>query len=721
MRQYIDEWFPRYDEAGKELILRAYEIAYNALKEHQRSNGDPFIEHPVAVARIACDEIGLSAECIAAIFLHEATRFYPETDITSAGFGQDVYTIVDGLNKISTIKPKDTKLEAENYKKLIVSYSRDPRVTVLKIADRLEVMRSLDMFPKLSRERKIMETMMLYIPLAHQLGLYNIKSEMEDIYFRHADPEQYRAITNKLKSTESDREKLMTQFIEPLKQKLSDEGIQYKLKVRTKTALSIYKKMKKQKVPFEGVFDVFAIRFIIDCEEDRAAEHALCWKVFSYVTEEYESDTKRLRDWISNPKPNGYESLHITVKNREGSALEVQIRTKRMDDMAESGLASHWSYKGIRHEETLDKWLTAVRKALESPLGSESDPMAAYYEDEVHELPTQEVFVFTPSGELRKLPSGATVLDFAFDIHSNLGLKCTGGRINGKAVRINEKLKTGDIVEIMSGKNQKPSPDWLNFVVTNKAKTKIKQKLGEGEFAKATDGKELLGRRLKNWKMELDDETTAAIIKKQQFKTINAFYAAIGDGTVDVADVKEWILEHKQSAQQQQAPAEIEKKPKELIQEKGSDDILIIDAKNVKGIDYRMARCCNPVFGDDVFGFVTRTEGIKIHRISCPNAARLMDQYPYRIQKVRWSTNPSSGNFQTGLRITAALEPHIINEVMDIVNSFRASIRMFNVVENDRQGTYEITMKIAVPSSLELDKVTSQIRNLKNVVKINRM
>ena len=721
MRQYIDELFPRYDQAGKELILKAYEIAAEALKEHKRSNGNPFIEHPVAVARIACDEIGLSAECIAAIFLHEATRFFPETDIMSAKFGQDVYTIVDGLDKIATIKPKDTRLEAENYKKLIVSYSRDPRVTVLKIADRLEVMRSLDMFPKLSRERKILETMMLYIPLAHQLGLYNIKSEMEDIYFRHAEPEQYRTITNKLKSTKKDREKLMTQFIEPLKQKLLDEGIRYKLKVRTKTALSIYKKMKKQKVPFEGVFDVFAIRFIIDCEENKETEHALCWKVFSYVTEEYESDTKRLRDWISNPKPNGYESLHITVKNREGSALEVQIRTKRIDDMAESGLASHWSYKGIRHEETLDKWLTSVRKALESPLGSEADPMAAYYEDEVHELPTQEVFVFTPSGELRKLPAGATVLDFAFDIHSNLGLKCTGGRVNGKAVRINEKLKTGDIVEIMSGKNQKPSPDWLNFVVTNKAKTKIKQKLGEGEFAKATDGKELLGRRLKNWKMELDDETTAAIIKKHQFKTINAFYAAIGDGTVDVADVKEWILEHKQGVQPQQAPAEIDKRPKELIQEKGSDDILIIDAKNVKGIDYRMARCCNPVFGDDVFGFVTRTEGIKIHRISCPNAARLMDQYPYRIQKVKWSTNPSSGNFQTGLRISAALEPYVINEIMDIVNSFRASIRMFNVVENDRQGTYEITMKIAVPSSLELDKVTSQIRNLRNVVKITRI
>ena len=717
----IDELFPRYDQSGKELISKAYTIAAEALKDMTRGNGRPFLDHPDAVARIADEEIGLSAECIAAVYLHEAMRFKPETDITSAGFGKDIYTIVDGLNKISTINPKDTRLEAENYKRLIVSYSKDPRVTVLKIADRLEVMRSLEMFPKASRERKVLETMMLYIPLAHQLGLYNIKSELEDIYFRYAEPEQYRAITNKLKSTEGDRQKLMTQFIEPLKQKLSEEGINYKLKVRTKTALSIYKKMQKQKVPFEGVFDVFAIRFIIDCEEDRAVEHALCWKVFSYVTEEYESDTKRLRDWISNPKPNGYESLHITVKNREGSFLEVQIRTKRMDDMAESGLASHWSYKGIRHEATLDKWLTAVRKALENPLGSEGDPMAAYYEDEVHEIPTKDVFVFTPSGELRKLPSGATVLDFAFDIHTNLGIKCTGGKINGKAVRINEKLQTGDIVEIMSGKNQKPSPDWMNIVVTSKAKNKIRQKLSEAEFKKAADGKEILGRRLKNWKMELDHETLAAILKKLQLKTINSFYAAIGDEQLDVAEVKNMILELTQGQQEQQTPAEPEKRTREAIHEKGTDDILVIDAKNVKGIDYRMAKCCNPVFGDDVFGFVTRTEGIKIHRMSCPNAGRLMDMYPYRIQKVKWSENPSSSNFQTGLRVIAALEPSVINEIMDIVNSFRASLRMFNVAENDRQGTYDITMKIAVPSNLELDKVTSLIRNLKNVIKINRI
>ena len=716
----IEKLFPRFDSNGKELILKAYRIAENALKDHRRSNGQPFIEHPIATAVIAYEEIGLPAECIAAIFLHEATRFFPETDIVSEGFGNDIYTIVDGLNKISTIKPKDTRLEAENYKRLIVSYSRDPRVTVLKIADRLEVMRSLDMFPKASRERKVMETMMLYIPLAHQLGLYNIKSELEDIYFRHADPEQYRAITNKLKSTENDRHKLMTQFIEPLKQKLSEEGISYKLKVRTKTALSIYKKMQKQKVSFEGVFDVFAIRFIIDCEDDRDIEHALCWKVFSYVTEEYESDTKRLRDWISNPKPNGYESLHITVKNKEGSYLEVQIRTRRMDDMAESGLASHWSYKGIRHEATLDKWLGAVRKALESPLGSENDPMAAYYEDEVHELPTKDVFVFTPSGELRKLPAGATVLDFAFDIHTNLGIKCTGGKINGKPVKINEKLKTGDVVDIMSGKNQKPSSDWLNIVVTNKARNKIRQKLSEAEFQKASDGKELLGRRLKNWKIELEDEVMAAILKKLQLKTINAFYAAIGEGTLDVADVKNMILEITNSTQEPQIP-ESEKRVKAGIHEKGSDDILVIDAKNVRGIDYRMAKCCNPVYGDDVFGFVTRTEGIKIHRMSCPNAGRLMDMYPYRIQKVKWSESPSSSNFQTSIRVVAALEPSVVNEIMDIINSFRASLRAFNVTENGRNGTYDISMKIAVPSNLELDKVVSQIRNLRNVIKINRI
>ena len=715
----IHQRFPQYDEAGQALIDKAYAIAAAALADETRGNGHPFIEHPINVALIAADEIGLPADCVAAVFLHEATRKHPEIDLRSGGFPEDVYKMVDGLNKIATIKPKDTRLEAESYKKLIVQYSTDPRVTVLKIADRLEVMRHLEMFPKASREKKILETLMLYIPLAHQLGLYNIKSEMEDIYFRFAEPEQYRAITNKLKATERDRIRLTEEFIEPLKKTLSDAGIHYKLKIRTKTAYSIWRKMQKQKVPFEGVYDVFAIRFIIDCEPDTKKEKDICWQVYSYVTEEYEADTKRLRDWVTNPKPNGYESLHITVKNKSGAYIEVQIRTKRMDDEAENGQASHWSYKGIKHEAQLDKWLTSVRYALEHP--QEGNP------DDLPQPPSKEIFVFTPSGELRILPVGATVLDFAFNIHSGLGVRCAGGRINGKAVSIREKLKTGDVVDIMSGKNQKPSSDWLNFVVTSKARNRIKQELNEEEYKKAAQGKELLGRRLKNWKLELPDEVVAELLKKLKYATLNSFYAAIADGEVDVNDVKNYILDRDRIAAEaieaaREAEAErIETRSAEWGNRHSSDDILVLNAKDLKGLDYKMSKCCHPVFGDDVFGFVTRTEGIKIHRISCPNAARLISTYPYRIQKVKWAETPAGGSFQSSLKIITDNESSVIGQITEIVNTFKASLRSFNVSENNRGGTYEITMRISVPSNMELDKVISQIRLLKHVTKVSRV
>lgn len=714
----IHQRFPQYDEGGQALIDKAYTIASAALADETRGNGHPFIEHPVNVALIAADEIGLPADCVAAVFLHEATRKHPEIDLHSGGFPEDVYKMVEGLNKIATIKPKDTRLEAESYKKLIVQYSTDPRVTVLKIADRLEVMRHLEMFPKASREKKILETLMLYIPLAHQLGLYNIKSEMEDIYFRFAEPEQYRAITNKLKATERDRIRLTEEFIEPLKKTLSDAGIQYKLKIRTKTAYSIWRKMQKQKVPFEGVYDVFAIRFIIDCEPDTKKEKDICWQVYSYVTEEYEADTKRLRDWVTNPKPNGYESLHITVKNKSGASIEVQIRTKRMDDEAENGQASHWSYKGIKHEAQLDKWLTSVRYALEHP--HEGSP------DELPQPPSKEIFVFTPSGELRILPTGATVLDFAFNIHSGLGVRCSGGRINGKAVSIREKLKTGDVVDIMSGKNQKPSSDWLSFVVTSKARNRIKQELNEEEYKKAAQGKELLGRRLKNWKLELTDEVLAELLKKLKYATLNSFYAAVAGGDVDVNDVKNYILDRDRlNAEAIEAAKEAEAerlgaRSAEWGNRHSSDDILVLNARDLKGLDYKMSKCCHPVFGDDVFGFVTRTEGIKIHRISCPNAARLISAYPYRIQKVKWADSPTGGSFQSTLKIVTDNESSVIGQITEIVNTFKASLRTFNVSENNRGGTYEITMRISVPSNMELDKVISQIRILKHVTKVSR-
>lgn len=713
-KDIIEKKFPHFDEAGKQLISKAYGIASQALLNDKRDNGKPFIEHPENVALIVADEIGLQADCIAAIFLHEAIRKHPETQISLSGFPSEVVKMVEGLNKIATIKPKDTRLEAENYKKLIVQYSTDPRATVLKIADRLEVMRNLEMFPKLSKERKILETLMLYIPLAHQLGLYNIKSEMEDIYFRFAEPERYRLITNKLKATEKDRLKLSEEFIEPLKKTLSEAGIEYKLKIRTKTAYSIHRKMLKQKVPFEGVFDVFAIRFIIECDTDRKTEQDLCWKVYSYVTAEYEPDTARLRDWITNPKPNGYESLHITVKNKHNSYLEVQIRTKRMDDIAENGHAAHWSYKGISHEQTLEKWLKSVRYNLEHVQNLSSE--------ELPQPPDKEIFVFTPSGELRILPKGASVLDFAFNIHSNLGTKCTGAKINGKAVSIKEKLRTGDIVEIMSGKNQKPSPDWLNFVISSKAKTKIRQMLHEAEYKKAAEGKELLGRRLKNWKLEFPDDMIAEIMKKMHYSSVNSLYADIGDGSLDVNIIKNYILEYERTLEEsaEAARGETPAFEKQWTSSPSGEDILVINAKNLKGLDYKMAKCCNPVFGDDVFGFVTRDSGIKIHRISCPNASRLIEMYPYRIQKVKWAESPGSGTFQANLRVVAAMDSFVINQIMDIINTFKASLRTFNVNENRRNSTYDISMSVSVPSNMELDKVVSQLKLLRNVMKVGR-
>ena len=713
---WIAQQYPHFDEASQNLVRQSFEIAEKVLKDDLRFNGAPFIEHPKNVALIVSDEIGLPAPCVAAVFLHEATRMHPEAVSCLADFPEEVRNMVLGLNRISTIKPKDTRLEAENYKKLIVQYSADPRVTVLKIADRLEVMRNLSIFPKMTRERKILETLLLYIPLAHQLGLYNIKAEMEDIYFRFAEPEQYRAITNKLKATEKDREQLMQEFIEPLKKRLSDAGIKYKLKVRTKAAWSIYRKMVKQKVPFEGVYDVFAIRFIIDCDgADHATELKLCWDVYSYVTEEYESDTNRLRDWLTQPKDNGYECLHITVKNRRGAYLEVQIRTKRMDDEAENGNAAHWSYKGIQHEAAMDKWLTSVRYALEHPLDASPEDLP--------EPPSREIFVFTPTGELRILPAGSSVLDFAFNIHTGIGLRCTGGKVGGKAVPIKHKLQTGDVVEILTGKNQKPSQDWLNFVVSSKARGKIRQVLHEAELQQAAEGKELLQRRLKNWKMEFPDDMVGEFMKKFRYPSIKEIYAAIGAGTLDINVIKNFILEaDARAAEALEAAREAEAAKERWKAENAGDegDMLVLDSAHVKGLDYKMARCCNPVFGDDVFGFVTREGGIKIHRISCPNAARLLELYPYRIQKVRWAQHPAGGSFQATLRVSAAMESWVINQIMDVMNTFKTSLRSFNVSENPRNGTYDITMKISVPSNMELDKVVSQLRAQKNVLKVSR-
>ncbi len=693
-----------------EMVKRAYELAARELDGQQRGNGHPFIEHPMGVATIVANEIGLMPQAVAAVFLHEATR--TNTNLlqqVAKEYPQEVITMVEGLNKISGITPKDTRLQAENYRKLIVSYSKDPRVTLIKLADRLEIMRNLDIFPKSSIMRKVTETIMLYIPLAHQLGMYNLKSELEDLYFKHSDPENYRTIKNKLKATEGEREKLAQEFVKPLEKSLKESGINYKLKVRTKTAYSIWKKMQKQNVPFEKVYDVFAMRFILDVPLEK--EHDYCWEVYSRVTQEYKPDTKRLRDWITNPKPNGYESLHTTVQNKEGAYIEVQIRTARMDDMAENGHASHWSYKGIKSVQGLDEWLKNVKEMLES---SEENPYTNAVQKEL-----DEIFVFTPTGDLKQLPKGASVLDFAFNIHSNLGVKCCGAKINGKIASIKDELHTGDVVEIMSNKNQKPSADWLKIVVSSKARNRIKAKLKEEEGKLIKLGRELLERRMKNWKLELNDDVLADIAKHYKMKASAEVFLAIYQEKIDLLQLKDFLT----NGGEEETPDKPEQRAAHKEHKKSSDSDYLIISDKLNNISFKMARCCNPIFGDDVFGFVSATGGIKIHRISCPNAARLLEMYPYRVQKVRWKQVSNTTQFQTGLRIIGDGDTSIGAQIMDCISKQEASMRSFTISERRKPGNqteFVAEVGISVGNNAHLDRVTSALKRIREVKTVLR-
>ena len=704
-RNTVDRICSHYGAEWISLIENAFAIALEALEGEQRSDGTPFVGHPVAVAQIVSEELGLMAEAVAAVFLHEASRVHSDILVQKkSGFPQDVIEMAVSLNKISGIKPKDTKLEADRYRKLIASYSTDPRVFLIKLADRLEIMRTLHTLTKADQVRKNAETILLYVPLAHQTGVYNIKAELENLWLKYAEPGMYREITNQLTATKADREAMMREFVEPLKARLTAEGIKYTLKARTKSAYSIWRKMKAQNIPFSKVYDVFAIRFIIEAPLEK--EYDLCWHVYSLVTEQYEPDTSRLRDWLTVPKPNGYQSLHTTVRNARGHYVEVQIRTERMDYEAEIGAAAHWSYKGVKRENSLDDWLKRVHKMMEQPEG-------AIYEQFDDSL-RQDVFVFTPEGELRQLKAGATVLDFAFDIHSNLGIRCTGAKIGSRMVSIKEKLNTGDVSEILTSKNQKPNQDWLNWVVTSKARSKIKQKLKDAENKLAADGRELLERRLKNWKLEIADDDLTALYKKYKYKTAHELYGAIGAGTVDVADIKAYLLE-KQSAVTQSG-FDPERAATSLSKaSEGSEYLEIGNGSKLTGVDYRMAKCCNPVFGDEVFGFVTISAGIKIHRMSCPNASRLLERYPHRVQKVRWRENAGTASFQITLKVVID-DVLATNAVITAMSSYKASIRDFNT--RNVKGDTEITAKLYVTNNLELDKITAALHRLHEVKQV---
>ena len=692
-----------YSPQQTAVINSAYLLAQQALQGKLRSNSHPFLEHAVGVARIVSLEIGLDSSSVAAVFLHEASR--DDASLLDSFTGDDTAkSLAASLNRISQIKPRDTKLEADRYRKLIASYSPDARVFIIKLADRLEIMRSLFIFSKADQARKNAETMLLYIPLAHQAGLYNIKSELEDLWLKYAYPESWRAITNYLKATENDRNKLVDSFIKPLEATITARGIKYHLKARTKSAYSIWKKMQAQNIPIGEVYDVFAIRFIVDVPPEE--EISTCWDVFALVTENYPQDERRLRQWLDRPKPNGYQSLHCTV-NVGGQWVEVQIRSERMDYEAELGGASHWSYKGVKKDAVIGDWLKMVRSLMENP-------DHAAYQGLEENLLDQDVFVFTPDGELRQLRKGSTVLDFAFDIHSNLGLKCTGALVNGKMVSSREPLKTGDAVEILTSRNQKPNEDWLNFVVTSKARTKIKQKLKERENALAKAGKEILDRRLKNWKMSMSDEQLTALIKKYKYRTANELFGAIGQEIIDVAEIKA-ALQQDQTAE----VPEIERTYTAAKKDNGGDYLEIGNGARLNGVQYKLAKCCNPVYGDDVFGFVTINEGIKIHRLSCPNAARLIENYPHRVQKVRWRTDAATSSSQVNLKVVID-EESAVNDVMAVIGAHHALVRKLIAGSRNRRGEIEVDTTIFVSSNLMLDRILAGLRKLKNVRQVTR-
>ncbi|TVR72428.1 MAG: bifunctional (p)ppGpp synthetase/guanosine-3',5'-bis(diphosphate) 3'-pyrophosphohydrolase [Marinilabiliales bacterium] len=699
-------------------IRKAFNSALVAHLQKKRDSGDPYIYHPIAVARIAVEEIGLGSTSVISALLHETVREGVNSlqDIEK-DFGKPVRNIVEGLTKLSEISGMKTSLQAENFRKLLLTMSTDVRVILLKLADRLENMRNLEYSSAERQLKTASETFYLYAPLAHRLGLYNIKSEMEDLSMKYTNPDIYLDIDRKLRNTTTARNRFIREFTEPIKQELASQGFSFEIKGRTKSVYSIWNKMKRQQAEFSEVYDIFAIRIIIDTELKK--EKADCWRVYSVVTDFYQPNTNRMRDWISVPKSNGYESLHTTVVGPGGKFVEVQIRTRRMDEIAEKGLAAHWKYKGEGIDRGLGEWLTHIREVLENP-----EPSALEFVDNFKlNLYSEEVFVFTPNGDLKRFPAGATVLDFAFEIHSDVGSTCVGAKVNGKNVPIKQVLQNGDQISILTSKNQRPKIDWLNWVVTAKARTKIKNSIKEERQVESDAGKELLSRRLKNWKIGFPDRIKTRVLKHYKVKTSFDFFYLIGSGRIDPADVKELIIRLEQKEREQAAGHPDESAEQELpadgVQVERQADILIID-ESLNNVDYKLARCCNPVFGDQVFGFVSVSDGIKIHRISCPNAPSMLSRYDYRVVKARWTSSPDTSSFQVMIRLSGIDEVGIVNRISDVVSKdLKMTLRSISIDSND--GMFDGVIRVIVKNKYQLDLLLHKLSGIKAVNRASRL
>lgn len=701
------------DKSERKLIRKAFDISLEAHKDMRRKSGEPYIFHPIAVATIVAEEIGLGALSIVCALLHDVVE---DTDYTLEDleklFNKKVAGIVDGLTKISGVFDHTSSLQAENFRKMLLTMSDDVRVILIKIADRLHNMRTLGSMPKDKQLKIASETAYLYAPLAHRLGLYSIKTELDDLVLKYMEPEVFKTIALKLQQSKREREKFIQEFTRPIRQELDKEGFHYEIKGRPKSINSIWTKMKKQEVSFEEVYDLFAIRIIIDSPYE--TEKADCWKVYSIVTDYFTPNPDRLRDWISTPKANGYESLHTTVMSKEGRWVEVQIRTTRMNEIAEKGYAAHWKYKEGGQEGALDEWIARIRELLESPESNALD----FIDDFKLNLFADEIFVFTPTGEIKTIPVGSSALDFAFEIHSDVGNKCIGAKINHRLVPLSYQLKSGDQVEILTSSKQFPKDDWLGYVITAKAKSKIKAALKEEKRRLADTGRDIFERKLKSLKLQGKHYNVNELLIFYKVSNLTDFYHRIGLEAIDLKNLKDFF--DKKDSGQLQLPEKTDKqKFDDLVRNiRGNSDMLVI-GEGMDKIEYKLSPCCNPIPGDDVFGFITIHEGIKIHRTNCPNAIELMSNYAYRIVKARWFGQQQIA-FLAGIKINGMDDVGVVSNITKVISSeLKVNIRSLNIESTD--GLFEGTIILFVHDTEHLKTLIKKLQKLPGILSVTRI
>ena len=700
-----------FDDTVYDVVCSALRVAVDQLKGMTRHDGTPFVTHAINTAIIVIQEVGLGRNSTVSTLLHDVVRLgLMDAEQVGERFGKQCVGILQGLCNISEVDPKVESEQADNFRELIVSYSTDPRVILIKLADRLEVMRKLDIFPREKRKKKSWESLNLYAQIAHKLGLYNIKSELEDIALKYLEPKDYEYISRRLSETAAEREEFIRAFVKPIEEKMQHLGIKYHLKSRTKSIYSIWRKMKRMHIGFDEVYDLFAIRIIIDCPREQ--EKAQCWAIYSIVTDFYTPNPDRMRDWLSIPKSNGYESLHTTVVTDTGRWVEIQIRSERMDEIAEHGVAAHWRYKGVSGGAMgTEEWFAKLREIMET---TQHQEIAQKFDAK---LSSGEIFVFTPNGDLRKLNEGATVLDFAFEIHSNLGASCIGGKVNHRNVSFREVLRNGDIVEILTSKTQKPKADWLNFVTTSKARNKIKAYMREEQAKAASLGREELERKIKNWKLSITmDDAGVTLCKYYKLKTGTELYGQIAQQKIILSDIKEILTRYLNGTLD--GDHEL-KGPVAFKVSSDNTDALVID-ESLSNIEYKLAKCCNPIFGDEIFGFTTVNNGITIHRQDCPNAIRLKERYPYRVLPARWQQSAAKGAFVATIRIQADDTTGLVNKIAEVINrDLKVNIRSMNLSSSG--GMLSGLINIEVTGTQLVDAVIYSLMRIKGIQRVFRV